>query len=147
MEYKQIKYFFILVVLMSSIVGGWWCSAENFFAPQPSLSRKQSASHLKQDIAEFLAELLNKSISMIRLKAGVQQELYNRIRELADNNKQAHLVKTSSKQDLVQCLEYLQKCDKQWTQQIQELTSLLHFLHDGCKLQSESLPKNTQKST
>lgn len=128
MEYKQVNRRVFVVV--ACCLGIYLCLAENFFATQP-VSRKQSLSTLKQDIGQMLAELLDKSIVLIKLKATVQQELYNRIKELTEDNKKSYLVKSNSRSELCSYKERLKDYNQQWDKQIQELNTLIGMLHNG----------------
>jgi hypothetical protein len=125
------KHIYKTLGVLFCIVG--FCLAQDFLLPEPTVDRKRiSGSTLKQEIAEHCALLLNQTSKQIELAAQVQQELYSRIYELTNSDKQAHLNR-ATRAELQATLKELKKLKEQSDQELAKLEKNIRFFKAGCK--------------
>ncbi len=63
-----------------------WCFAESFLV-QEKVERRKTPQHMRQEIAEILAEVMELESAYVATKGQIQQELCKHIRSIALNEK------------------------------------------------------------
>lgn len=101
MKFKLKKLVSFSIIL--SVIAIFYSFSDNFLSTP---SRRRSIGQIKQEVAETLGMLLNQNSKMIEAIAHNQQEIYRAIIQLANNEKNAPIVK-ASKKELEECLNKL----------------------------------------
>lgn len=124
------KNLFVLIVFCAGFM--FWCGAENFLA-SPGPAKRRSCNQIRQDIGQFLADILQKESKLIEKKAQLQQALCNRVGELIENDKKSFFAQASA-QELQLCLQKLKSICETQEKEFAELDKSFKFISSGCQV-------------